>query len=369
MAIFSSPRMKSRGLITRALIVVLLILALVFWGGRWLHYRLTHVHVVDARIQTDMIAVAARLPGRITALPAREGQSVGRGDLLVELDASPAQQDLRVIEAQERTLASERARKEAELDLARAVENSRVVIARRALESAAAEVQGLALALEKARADLRRVEGMARNDLVSAQQLADARYPVDAATAALRRGEAEQASAKAALGEAEAQTLNQQVLARDLDALTSRLAEIRTRQQRLQLDIVDHRITSPLNGVIARTFAEPGEYIRSGQNLMLVYSPDELWIEANIKETAFARVRAGQAVRITVDALSGEPFTGRVERIGAAATSEFALLPSPNPSGNFTKTTQRVPVHILFDEADERLRPGLMVEVGIRVDD
>jgi membrane fusion protein (multidrug efflux system) len=137
----------------------------------------------------------------------------------------------------------------------------------------------------------------------------------------------------------------------------------------LKLDVNDQRIRSPVTGVIARKFAEPGEYIQSGQNLMLVYSPDQLWIEANIKETAFASVKVGQRVRITVDALSGEAFNGRVERIGTAATSEFALLPSPNPSGNFTKTTQRVPVRILFDEADERLRPGLMVEVGIHVND
>lgn len=363
------PRMKRRGVIIRLLTVVLLILAVVFWGGQWLHYRLTHVHVVDARIKTHMISVAARLPGRITAMPVSEGRRVARGELLVELDAAQIRQDLQVVRSGWQSLSGERARMEAELELARAVENSRVVKAQRALESSAADQQRLQLAQQKAGADLSRLKGMARNNMVSGQQLADAQYRADVAAAELHRGETEIAAAEAALSEAKAQTLNQRVLERDLDALQSQLAEIQARQQRLKLDINDHRIRSPVAGVIARKFAEPGEYIQSGQNLMLVYSPDQLWIEANIEETAFASVKVGQRVRITVDALSGEAFNGRVERIGTATTSEFALLPSPNPSGNFTKTTQRVPVRILFDEADERLRPGLMVEVGIHVND
>ncbi len=369
MALFSSRRPANhRGNIAKLLILVLLILALVLWGGRWLHYRLTHVHVIDARIKTDMVSVAARLPGRIEAMPVSEGENITRQALLLELDSAQVRQDLQVISASEQALIGERARMEAELELAQAVDKSRIVRARRALEVVSAELERLRLAREKARADLDRLTGMARNDLVSGQQLADAQYRVDTAAADLHRGEAEKAAAEAELAQAQAQTLNQQVLERDLDALEARLTEIRERQQRLMLDINDHRILSPLDGVVARMFVESGEYVRSGQNLMMVYDPERVWVEANIKETVFARVKTGQPVIIEVDAFSNEPFQGRVEQVGAAATSEFALLPSPNPSGNFTKTTQRVPVRITFDEPDERLRPGLMVEVGIHVD-
>jgi membrane fusion protein (multidrug efflux system) len=71
-------------------------------------------------------------------------------------------------------------------------------------------------------------------------------------------------------------------------------------------------------------------------------------------------------VEVSVDAYPDRRFVGRIERIGAAATSEFALLPSPNPSGNFTKITQRVPVRIAVQQPDDDpLRPGMMVEVDI----
>jgi membrane fusion protein, multidrug efflux system len=68
---------------------------------------------------------------------------------------------------------------------------------------------------------------------------------------------------------------------------------------------------------------------------------------------------------IRVDAYPDKVFAGEVYRIGQAATNKFALLPDPNPSGNFTKITQRLPVRIALTEKDHALRPGMMVEVDI----
>ena len=71
--------------------------------------------------------------------------------------------------------------------------------------------------------------------------------------------------------------------------------------------------------------------------------------------------------RRVIDAFPDDKFIGRVARIGSAATSRFALLPTPNPSGNFTKITQRVPVKIDFTEMPRQLSPGMMVEVDIDI--
>ena len=90
--------------------------------------------------------------------------------------------------------------------------------------------------------------------------------------------------------------------------------------------------------------------------------------DANVKETDFRRLTAGAPAQITIDAYPDREFRGEVVRIGEAATSQFALLPSPNPSGNFTKVTQRLPVRISIEQQDGLLRPGMMVEVSIDVD-
>jgi len=129
-----------------------------------------------------------------------------------------------------------------------------------------------------------------------------------------------------------------------------------------------------VDGVVDRTIVNVGSYVQAGQWIMLVHDPRNLWVEANIKETAIGRVRVGQKVDIQVDAYPDKHFSGHVIRVGDAATNQFALLPSPNPSGNFTKITQRVPVRIALDDPendspDNRLKPGLMAEVSINVAD
>ncbi|MFD0387419.1 hypothetical protein ACFQ4K_05600 [Tistrella bauzanensis] len=70
-----------------------------------------------------------------------------------------------------------------------------------------------------------------------------------------------------------------------------------------------------------------------------------------------------------MDALPGRRFEGTVARVGQAATSEFALLPNPNPSGNFTKITQRLPVRIAVAQDGGELKPGMMVELEATASD
>jgi membrane fusion protein (multidrug efflux system) len=72
-------------------------------------------------------------------------------------------------------------------------------------------------------------------------------------------------------------------------------------------------------------------------------------------------------VKVTVDAYPDRAFTGRVTHIGSSATSQYALMPNPNPSGNFTKIVQRLPIKVKVEEANDLLRPGMMVEISIVV--
>ena len=137
--------------------------------------------------------------------------------------------------------------------------------------------------------------------------------------------------------------------------------------EKQKLDLNDRTIRSPVDGVIDKTFIKVGEYVTPGQRLALAHDPAKIWIEANIKETQIRKLKIGQRVELGVDAYPDIAFEGRVLSIGNATTSEFALLPSPNPSGNFTKITQRMAVRIAIDQKDDLLRPGMMVEVNIDI--
>ena len=149
----------------------------------------------------------------------------------------------------------------------------------------------------------------------------------------------------------------------------ARRALLLARIRRHRGEVADHVVRSPRDGVVSRTFVEQGEYVEPGQRIALLHDPLAVYVEANVRETGIRRLRPGQRVRVEVDAYPDRTFEGRVVRIGAAATSTFALLPSPNPSGSFTKVTQRFPVRIAVEQDGERLRPGMMVEVFIRTGD
>jgi membrane fusion protein (multidrug efflux system) len=126
-------------------------------------------------------------------------------------------------------------------------------------------------------------------------------------------------------------------------------------------------MVSPASGIVDETFVHPGEYLVPGQRVLLMHDPADIWIDANIKETEIRHVEPGDRVKIHVDAYPDREFEGTVQRVGNAATSQFSLLPSTNPGGNFTKVTQRLPVRITIEQSGELLRPGMMVEVAIEI--
>ena len=159
-----------------------------------------------------------------------------------------------------------------------------------------------------------------------------------------------------------------QVIDRQITALSHQQDELRTLWDRMGLDLGDRVIRSPIDGVVDKTFVNPSEYISVGQRLLMVHDPSKIWVDANVKETDIRHLKLGSPAKISIDAYPDEVFKGTITRIGNAATSQFALLPTPNPSGNFTKIAQRLTIRVDLEKASELLRPGMMVEVNIGID-
>lgn len=127
-------------------------------------------------------------------------------------------------------------------------------------------------------------------------------------------------------------------------------------------------VRSPINGLVIKKLAHPGEIGAAGQPVAMVVRPDDLYITANIEETDMHKVKIGQLVDIALDSLPGEKFRGRVEHIGEASLSTFSLLSQANAGGNFTKVVQRVPVRIRAEDIDSsRLMYGTNAVVRIHV--
>jgi membrane fusion protein (multidrug efflux system) len=116
-------------------------------------------------------------------------------------------------------------------------------------------------------------------------------------------------------------------------------------QAELNLRYTD--IIADIDGVVTRRNVNPGNFVQVGQNLMAVRSLNEIWVDANFKETQLRDLRIGQPVDLHVDMYGGKHvFKGRISGFTEGTGSTLALLPPENATGNFIKVVQRLPVRI-----------------------
>jgi len=138
----------------------------------------------------------------------------------------------------------------------------------------------------------------------------------------------------------------------------------------IETQLKESQIVSPTDGIIAKRWHDPGDVVRAGQTVLSLIDLSNIWITANIEETKLPTIRVGDHVDITVDAYPKLKLEGSVVVVGAAAASQFALIPANNASGNFTKVTQRIPLKISLKKPENTqdlyLRPGMSVKVKIR---
>ena len=220
---------------------------------------------------------------------------------------------------------------------------------------------------EQARNDFDRAEKLLAEKVISRQRWENDRNRLRKAEQEFQRAKANVDTATAALEEARAERLELEVIEQRLMMMAAEKTRVEAQRDRQSLDVADRAIRSPLSGVVDETFIDVGEYVRPGQRLLMIHDPRKVWVIANVKETEIRHVKLGAHVDVSVDAYPGEEFEGKVARIGNAATSQFALLPNPNPSGNFTKITQRIEVKVDVEQRDNMLKPGMMVELAIDI--
>ena len=340
-------------------------LLLFAWIVHWAYYRWTHVYLDDARIDGEVVTMSSRVSGWVTDLPVIESEAVKKGDLLFRIDDrdSRLQREVLVarLEAVQGQMAALRARS-GQVDLET---KGKFDSESHRLKAAEAEAAALDAQAKQASDDYERARELAAAKWLSPQAMERARTAYRQAREKHRKALADIASARGTVAAAHGSRREVSVMQHQYAALAHQADEIRAEIRRRDIDIGDRVITSPGDGRVVRTFVRKGEHVSVGQRILMFHDPQSIWVEANVKETDIARLKPGMAAEIKVDAYPGRTFKGEVFRIGHAATSKFALLPDPNPSGNFTKITQRLPVRIRLVDKDPLLSPGMMVEVNI----
>lgn len=353
---------------------LLVALALLAWAGRWFYHQHTHVSETDARVAASEITVSSRLAGRLTDFPLILGTRLDENDVIARLYSKPDRLELEKLQAQVKGAEAQVAYQRQQIALAEQQLQGGIAVSKGQLQSDLAAKDAARARLENAKATYARARRLSRSGNMSKQEKDRDYYTYQADQAEYERAKHQVAVDRSALENARhgmmsgsAMTLpNPDLLRAQLAVKRQSLAQARAELEHQRLKLSDMVVRSPNDGVVDKTFVDPGEYVSAGQPLVMMHKPGAVWVVAKIKETSIGRLAPGQSVAISVDAVPGLHFKGHIRVIGHAATNQFALLPNPNPSGNFTKITQRIPVRITIDEGPkQKLSPGMMVEVDI----
>lgn len=300
----------------------------------------------NAYVRGQVTVISPQIAGYVTEVEARDFQRVAAGDLLFRIDDRIYRQKL--VQAQA-TLAMKRAA------LANADQNQRSAEAK--LAAAEAQIAGARATLETAQANSRRVDALLGRG-ISTQSAADQ------ARAALAQAEAALHQAEAA---AEVSRQNLEAIRVNRDAQTAEIENAEAAVVLAGIDLQNTRIVAPADGQMGEIGVRLGQYVSAGTQLTALV-PATRWVVANFKETQLPRMRIGQPVRLTVDALDDAALAGRIESFSPATGSEFMVLKPDNATGNFVKIAQRLPVRIAIDPGQpltDRLAPGMSVVVSV----
>ncbi|MEO5798141.1 MAG: HlyD family secretion protein [Gemmatimonadales bacterium] len=340
---------------TPVIVLSLVALGAVVWGGKNLLYSRGHVVTDNAQVDGRLLPIASKVQGFINRVPVEDNQVVKAGDTLLVLDARDL--DARVAQAR------------ADLDAALAMAGSgkhggqlsaQLTAAQATAAGSGATVQSAEVNVRKAKADLDRIRGLAAKQIVAAQQLDAAQASYDAASATLEATKRGQAATLAQVGVASAA----------LTGADARVASARAALETAQVQRGWAVIVSPMAAIITKRTVEPGALLQPGQTAMMLVPIEDIWVTANVKETKLGHVAVGDTVEFTVDSYGDHQFRGTVESLSPATGAKFALLPPDNATGNFTKVVQNVPVRIaIVGPLDPKypLRPGMSVDVSIRI--
>lgn len=315
--------------------------AAAFWlmGGRYVSTDNAYVHAAKLMVSTD-------ISGIVSEVDIKEGQHVKKGDVLFRVDPKQFQIALDSAKAQ--------------LELTRLNIESMKQDYRRILS----DIAGQQAQVELAKANYERAEALVKSGSTSKANYDQMRYAYESGQKQLQ---ALSDQAKMQLAKLNG---NPDIDAKQHPQYLQQLAQVEEMQRQL-----DHTVVrAPFSGIVTQVAAlQPGTYLvaqtaaLTNTGAVALVSDDNLWIEANMKETDLTNVKVGDKVGVSVDTYPDREWTGTVESISPATGAEFSILPAQNTSGNWVKVVQRITVRVKVEQKpqDPPLRAGMSAYVEI----
>ena len=335
----NKSQQRKKGL---SIFILLLLLISIGSAAYWYFFIKGFEETEDAYVSGNQVMVSAQVAGNISKINVDNMDPVQAGNVLLELDDTNAKLSF----------------EQAKSNLANAVRQvSQLNYTVKQLKSA---VRANEITLAQAQGNLNRRVQLVKDGAIDKESFQHAKEAVELAKANLTTSQNQ-------LG------ANQALL---LDGPLSEQPQIQSAVSNLKqawLNLERTKIRSPIKGYVARRNAQVGQAVSVGGALMAVVTTDQMWLDANFKETQLTHMRIGQPVEIHFDLYGKDKtFNGKVVGIEMGTGSAFSLLPTQNATGNWIKVVQRVPVRIQLDPqqlAENPLRIGLSATVKVNVSD
>ena len=335
----NKSQQRKKGL---SIFILLLLLIAIGSAAYWFFFIKGFEETEDAYVSGNQVMVSAQVAGNISKINVDNMDPVQAGDVLLELDDTNTKLSF----------------EQAKSNLANAVRQiSQLNYTVKQLKSA---VRANEITLAQAQGNLNRRVQLVKDGAIDKESFQHAKEAVELAKANLTTSQ----------NQLEA---NQALL---LDGPLSEQPQIQSAVSNLKqawLNLERTKIRSPIKGYVARRNAQVGQAVSVGGALMAVVTTEQMWLDANFKETQLTHMRIGQPVEIHFDLYGKDKtFNGKVVGIEMGTGSAFSLLPTQNATGNWIKVVQRVPVRIQLDPqqlAENPLRIGLSATVKVNVTD
>jgi membrane fusion protein (multidrug efflux system) len=328
-------------------IVSLLALAGLGYGTYYTLVGRFYIATDDAYVRANNTMLGARVSGHIAAILPGDNVLVRAGDVIFRIDDGDY---LIAVDAARTKIATQ----QATID--------RIGRQVTAMESAAEQMKAqLASAdanLKRADLDFDRQQALSTKGFASRATFEQSQAGRDQGAAAVQSAQAAYNASRDAVEVTKAQQ----------DEARAQLSELKTSLAKAERDLDFTAVRAPVDGTFSNRLVNTGDFIQAGQRLGNVVPLNDVYIDANFKETQLKRIRPGQPLTISVDAYGHRKFAGFVDSISPAAGSVFTLLPPDNATGNFTKIVQRLPVRVRVpkDVAKQNLlRAGMSVYVTV----
>lgn len=323
-----------------SIFILLLIVSGILVAFYWLFFLKDIESTEDAYVGGNQIMVSGQVAGNVAKINVDNMDKVRAGDILIELDDTNAKLSF----------------EQAQSNLANAVRQIKQL--EFTVQQLQAAVNANEITLAQAQGNLNRRVQLEKSGAIDQESFQHAKEAVALAKANLSSSQNQLAANQALLL---TRPLMQQ------PQIQNAVAAVKQAWLNLQRT----QIKSPIDGYVARRSAQVGQAVSVGSPLMAVISTEQMWLDANFKETQLTDMRLGQPAEVHFDLYGKDKvFRGTVVGIDIGTGSAFSLLPSQNASGNWIKVVQRIPVRIQLDAqqiAENPLRIGLSATVKVNV--